>query len=62
MRGNGSCLFPSRKEILRQVDARDVVVMRSFAEQIQDVLVLAGITHQVVQTRMPDLRSLGNRL
>ena len=49
VQGNGSCVFPRRKQILRQIDACDVVVMRSFGEQIQDMLVLATITHQVVQ-------------
>ena len=49
VQGNGSCVFPRRKKILREVDARDVVVMRSFGEQIQDVLVFPAITHNVVQ-------------
>ena len=46
---NGPCVFPGRKQILREVDARDVVVMRSFGERIQNVLILPAITHQVVQ-------------
>ena len=49
VQGNGPCIFPKRKKILREVDARDVVVMRSFGEKNEDVLVLAVITHQVVQ-------------
>ena len=42
-------VLPGRKQILRQVDARHVIVMRSFGEKIQDVLILPAITHQVVQ-------------
>ena len=38
VQGNGPCVFPGQKQILREVDARDVVVMRSFGEQIQLVL------------------------
>ena len=34
VQGNGPCLFSRRKQILREVDAHDVVVMRSFGEQI----------------------------
>ena len=33
VQGNGPCIFPRRKQILREVDARDVVVMRSFGEK-----------------------------
>ena len=36
--GNGPCVFLRRKQILREVDARDVFVMRSSGEQIQDDL------------------------
>ena len=49
VQGNGPCVFPGRKQILRQVDARHVIVMRSFGEQIQYVLILPAITHQIVQ-------------
>ena len=49
IQGNGPWVFPRRKQILRQVGARHVIVMRSFDEQIQDVLILPAITHQIVQ-------------
>ena len=49
VQGNGLFVFPGRKQILRQVDARQVIVMRSFGEQIQHVLILPAITHQIVQ-------------
>ena len=49
VQGNGPCVFPGRKQILRPVDARQVIVMRSFGEQIQHVLILPAITHQIVQ-------------
>ena len=48
VQGNGPCIFPRRKQILHEVDARDVVVMRSFGEKNEDMFVLAAITHQVV--------------
>ena len=46
VQGNGPRVFPRRKQILRQVDARHVIVMRSFGEQIQHVLILPAITHR----------------
>ena len=47
--GNYPCVFPRRKQILRQVDARDVVVMRTSGEQIQFVLIFPAVTHQIIQ-------------
>ena len=49
VQGNGPCVFPGRKQILRQVDVRHVIVMGYFGEQIQHVLILPAITHEVVQ-------------
>ena len=49
VQGNGPCVFLRRKQISRQVDARHLIVMRSFGEQMQPVLILPAITHQVVQ-------------
>ena len=57
VQGNGPCVFPRRKQILRQVDARHVVVMRTSGEQIQHVLFLPAITHQIVQQIVGVLRS-----
>ena len=57
VKGNGPCVFPRR-----QVDARDVVVMRSFGEQIQDVLSSLQSRIKSSSTRIPGLGCLGNRL
>ena len=49
VQGNGWCVLPRRKQILRQVDARHVIVVRSFGKQIQHVLIVPAITHHIVQ-------------
>ena len=59
--GNGPCVFPRRKQILRQVDARDVVVMRTSGEQIQHVLIFPAITHQIIQHENPRSQVFGEQ-
>ena len=59
--GNGPCVFPRRKQILRQVEARHVIVMRSFGEQIQHVLILPAITHQIIQHENPRSQMIGEQ-
>ena len=51
----------SQAEILLQVDARDVVVMRTSGEQIQHVLILPAITHQIVQHENPRPQVFGKQ-
>ena len=62
VQGNGPCVFPRRKQILRQVDARHVVVMRTSGEQIQHVLILPAITHQIVQHENPRSQVFGEQV
>ena len=58
---NGPCVFPGRKQILREVEARDVVVMRTSGEQIQDVLIFPAITHQIIQNVNPRSKMIGEQ-
>ena len=59
--GNGPCVFPGRKQILREVEARDVVVMRTSGGQIQDVLIFPAITHQIIQHENPRSQVFGEQ-
>ena len=59
--GNGPCVFPRRKKILCQVDARHFVVMRTSGEQIQHVLVCPAITHQIIQHENPRPQVFGEQ-
>ena len=58
---NGPCVFPRRKQTLRQVDALHVVGMRTSGEQIQHVLILPAITHQIVQQENPRSQVFGEQ-
>ena len=51
--GNGARVLAGRKEILRQIDASHVVVMRTSREQVQYPLILTAISHQIVQHQQP---------
>ena len=62
VQGNGPCVFPGRKQILCQVEARHVVVMRTSGEQIQHVLILPAITHQIVQHENPRSQVFGEQV
>ena len=59
--GSGPCVFPGRKQILREVEASDVVGMRASGEQIQDVLIFPAITHQIIQHENPRSKMIGEK-
>ena len=46
---NGASVLAGREEVLRQIDASDVVVVRAASEQVQHPLVLPTVAHEVVQ-------------
>ena len=45
---NGASVLGGREELLRQIDASDVVVVRAAGEQVEHPLVLPAVAHEIV--------------
>ena len=51
--GDALGVFAGREHVLTQVEDCDVAMVRVFGEQIQDILIVAALSHEIVQDQDP---------
>ena len=56
---NGASVLAGWEEVLRQIDASDVAVVRAASEQVEHPLVLTAVAHEIVQNEQT--RTTGRR-